>query len=348
MSLEQKRTALATSESVLPVSEPLQVDSAAAVPTRAEEMQERRRQKRLARYNEVIALSRAFKNFLNRRWAEGCHNATQLWQEIQAEGYAGGRSRSLASWPPFARMRTGERFTLVSTKPNFLLQGKPPCCWPARKTQNEEQQLLAQLTAACPEVSTLHALTQGFANVFRSKQSEALQSWLAEAKASGLPEINWFGDGLLRDVSAVTAAVILPWSNGRALRARQSEPPIYRIWSLSLEEYKTGGAAHLPEETRKRISEETGPDRIDFECDLILVCFDSKDEVRLFTMDSLGRIRESTATGFAVIGSGSVLTTAELYSLGFDGLIQLPEALYCVYEAKKKTKLKSGSVQKHT
>ena len=57
--LEQKRSALAKSDPVvLSVPEPLQADGAAAVPTRTEEVRERRRQKRLARYNEVIALSR--------------------------------------------------------------------------------------------------------------------------------------------------------------------------------------------------------------------------------------------------------------------------------------------------
>ncbi len=266
--LEQKRPALAKSEPVaLPVSEPLKTDSVAALPTRTEETKERHRQKRLARYNEVVALSRdgmsqqgisrmlhigrktvrrflragqfperaiarrkpprvnAFKDFLNRRWSEGCHNATTLWHEIQAEGYAGGRSMVACF---VAALRTHENRRTVHARQH---KAKPPSprqaamllARPPEKLKLDEQQLLAQLTAACPEVSTLHALTQGFANVFRSKQSEALQNWLAEAKASGLPEINRFCDGLLRDAEAVTAAVVLPWSNG------QVEGQIHRL-----------------------------------------------------------------------------------------------------------------------
>ena len=107
---------------------------------------------------------------------------------------------------------------------------------PPEKLKPDEQQLLAQLTAACPELSTLYALTQGFANVFRSKQSEALQNWLAEAKASGLPEINRFCDGLIRDASAVTAAVILPWSSG------QVEGQIHRLKLVKRQMY---GRAHF-------------------------------------------------------------------------------------------------------
>jgi hypothetical protein len=30
--------------------------------------------------------------YLERRWQEGCQNKTQLWQEIQAQGYQGSRS----------------------------------------------------------------------------------------------------------------------------------------------------------------------------------------------------------------------------------------------------------------
>jgi transposase len=33
----------------------------------------------------------AFRDYLEQRWREGCHNATQLWREIQAQGYTGGR-----------------------------------------------------------------------------------------------------------------------------------------------------------------------------------------------------------------------------------------------------------------
>src|SRR3954451_6185681 len=33
-----------------------------------------------------------FRDYLQKRWAEGCHNATKLWHEIQLQGYVGGRS----------------------------------------------------------------------------------------------------------------------------------------------------------------------------------------------------------------------------------------------------------------
>jgi len=91
------------------------------------------------------------------------------------------------------------------------------------KLQSGEQRLLARLNECCPEIPILHALTQGFADVFRTKQEEALQNWLLDARRTGLPEIGRFCDGLLRDAAAVTAAVTLPWSNG------QVEGQIHRL-----------------------------------------------------------------------------------------------------------------------
>ena len=35
--------------------------------------------------------------YLRERWAAGCHNAAQLWREIQAQGYQGGY-RSVHAW----------------------------------------------------------------------------------------------------------------------------------------------------------------------------------------------------------------------------------------------------------
>jgi hypothetical protein len=145
----------------------------AAIITRAKQIVEERRSRRVARYEEVIALHRngmsqqgisrtldigrktvrrflragqfperatpgrrprrvnAFQETLNRRWNEGCHNATQLWREIQAKGYTGGRSMVAVLWPPFVRTAQGtfaRRLPLVAEKRNLHLRGKLPCC----------------------------------------------------------------------------------------------------------------------------------------------------------------------------------------------------------------------------
>ena len=99
-----------------------------------------------------------------------------------------------------------------------MLLGRRP-----EKLKPDEQQTLARLNECCSEIPTPYALTQGFAEVFRSKQEEALQKWLTDARQPGLPEIDRFCEGLVRDATAVKAAVTLPWSNG------QVEGQIHRL-----------------------------------------------------------------------------------------------------------------------
>ena len=46
-----------------------------------------------------------FAAYLQARWAEGCHNATQLWQELCARGYTGCYGSVAALVAPWPRWR---------------------------------------------------------------------------------------------------------------------------------------------------------------------------------------------------------------------------------------------------
>jgi transposase len=263
--LEQKRGALAKAVPPPPpelMSPPLPPENPPAAKTRSEQASEQRRQHRLERYNEIVALHKqgmsqteisrmlhierktirrflradqfperakprrkppgitAFEEYLTRRWAEGCHNATKLWREIQTQGYAGARS-TMARF--IFSLRTPGTKYFRKTKAPRRPKVNPPSPRQAAmllarrsdKLKSAEQELLARLKECCPEIPTLHSLTQGFSEVFRSKKEEALETWLGDARRSGLPEIVHFCDGLLRDAGAVSAAVTLPWSNGQ-------------------------------------------------------------------------------------------------------------------------------------
>jgi transposase len=169
-----------------------------------------------------------FQEFLLRRWDEGCHNATKLWHEIQDQGYTGGRS-TMAKF--IATLRVPGTTYFRTTAAPQQKKAKPPSPRQAamllarrpEKLKPADQQLLVKLNDCCPEIPILYDLTQGFAAVFRGKQSENLQTWIDQARATGLSELGRFCDGLRRDEKAVNAAVILPWSNG------QVEGQIHRL-----------------------------------------------------------------------------------------------------------------------
>jgi transposase len=79
----------------------------------------------------------------------------------------------------------------------------------------EEQAQLVALCECCPVVATAYPLAQRFVQMVNQRQAQALNEWLVDAKASGIPQLYRFAKGLQRDYDAVQAALSLPWSNGQ-------------------------------------------------------------------------------------------------------------------------------------
>lgn len=91
------------------------------------------------------------------------------------------------------------------------------------KLKPDEKQLLAKLNECCPEgPPALRSDTGLRHSVPRTKQSETLKTWIDQARASGLPEMGRFCDGLHHDDKAINAAVVLPWSQRPGRRPNSS------------------------------------------------------------------------------------------------------------------------------
>lgn len=80
----------------------------------------------------------------------------------------------------------------------------------------EHRDLLARLTAACPEMTRLAAVVGGFAELLTPQPGNAdrLSLWIGQVRAVDLPHLHAFTRGLERDRDAVNAALTLPFSNG--------------------------------------------------------------------------------------------------------------------------------------
>jgi transposase len=80
----------------------------------------------------------------------------------------------------------------------------------------EHHDLLARLTAACPEMTQLAACIRDFAQLLTPHPANAdtLQLWIAQVRAADLPHLHAFTRGLDRDHDAVIAAFTLPYHNG--------------------------------------------------------------------------------------------------------------------------------------
>lgn len=163
-----------------------------------------------------------YREYLERRWREGCHNATQLWREIREQGFVRGCSivkQLLSGWraqlPPEQRRANGKadregaqtRAPAPRTVVWWLLS-------PREKLTEEQATFLERLKTACPKIATAQELVLEFLAMARRREGEKLEGWVMRAAASGVAELKRFGAGLRRDWEAVVAGLTLKWSNG--------------------------------------------------------------------------------------------------------------------------------------
>jgi transposase len=156
---------------------------------------------------------------LDRRWREGCCNATQLWRELREQGFAGSRS-PVARW--VARRRRENPPTQASEVQRAAAWPAPSsrrCAqlltMPANELAASERTFVSHLVTIAPELGRAGELATRFAALIRNAPDKAngpaLEAWLANAKGTLL---NAFVRGVERDHDAVLAGLIEPWSTG--------------------------------------------------------------------------------------------------------------------------------------
>jgi transposase len=163
----------------------------------------------------------AFVPYLRKRWDAGCHNATQLWREIRAQGFQGTAAQvrwCLRSWraalpPHLRRRRTGE-----SVRPALVPSPRQTVWWllrPLQELEPEAQRFVERLLSSNPEIATARQLALKFQQLVRQRQEDAFDEWHEAVQQSKLTELKNFAAGLLQDEAAVRAALSCEWSNGR-------------------------------------------------------------------------------------------------------------------------------------
>lgn len=224
---------------------------------KVEQIQQSRRDERLARYQQILALRKqgmsheaialqvgmgastvqrwltadAFPErkpreqgsqvdrylpYLRKRWEEGCHNMTRLFQELVQQGYKG--SYASARDNMMRLTSQGRKMPLASSlktpalptsrEASFLFILRP------LDLETEEQEMLTHLRQLHPEVDLAYKLVQQFAQMLRTRTGEQLDTWLALVADSHIPELLNFAKGIEQEKPAVVAGLTLKWSNG--------------------------------------------------------------------------------------------------------------------------------------
>jgi transposase len=165
-----------------------------------------------------------YKPYLFARWNAGYWTGTQLWQEIQQQGYRGkrttvlryiGRLRQAAGVAP--RTRTPQ-LTAPVTDPSVGALTPRQATWLVfrhpEKSTDSDAALLNRLSQLASAVAKTIALGQAFAQMLRSRGVERLEEWLTQAAQSTLRPFERLAKSFRRDIAAIKAGLTLPWSTG--------------------------------------------------------------------------------------------------------------------------------------
>lgn len=147
---------------------------------------------------------------LERRWAEGCHNAARLWREVVAAGYAG-RPGTVRIWATRRRREQG------LSKVSQPLSAAPPAgrrvgrllMADTDKLADGDRRFVARLLADTPKLAGAIEVAKRLNRLLRKHGSDSFQDVLTAAADTLLAG---FAAGLGRDQAAVQAALDLPWT----------------------------------------------------------------------------------------------------------------------------------------
>ncbi len=147
---------------------------------------------------------------LDADWSAGCRNGAELWRRLRAEGFCGS-VRVVAEWA--TRRRRSEKTDLALTRV------PPPARQLSRMLTMRREQLskadaitIAAVETGVPALAAARNLVERFHQILRTRDAEALTSWLVDTGGSLLAS---FAKGITRDLAAVRAAITEPWSNGQ-------------------------------------------------------------------------------------------------------------------------------------
>ena len=163
------------------------------------------------------AVLNPFRGYLERRYAEGCRNARQLWRELRTQGFQG-RPTIVRTWiGRWNKAGSGTARAAAPSRPSW----KPPSVHAVTRmlglgrddVADGDRRLCARLLTQVPDLAAAVDAVRRFARVLRKKSLEPLADVLAAMKGTML---NRLAISLERDEAAVQAALDTPWTTSPA------------------------------------------------------------------------------------------------------------------------------------
>jgi transposase len=165
--------------------------------------------------------------YLEQRWTAGCTNASQLWREVQEQGYTGTR-KQVARWAEHQRTKpapttpTQGRTLKGATDGDTMyastrLPSPRELVWvvlrDVEQLEATEKTLLEHLRRD-GVMANAHDLAQSFQAMVRQRQADQFDSWLQACSSAEAVELQNFATSLRREESAIRAALTEVRSTG--------------------------------------------------------------------------------------------------------------------------------------
>jgi transposase len=152
--------------------------------------------------------------YVERRWAEGCHNSAQLWRELRDQGFNGGYD-IVRRWAIRRRGLDVASIDRHSPLPSWRVPSSRRAArlltTPAEGLTRADRQFVDTLTVLAPEIRAAAAAINEFGRILRERDAAAFEAWLTAARTTAL---HGFVTGIVSDLAAVRGALSQPWSNG--------------------------------------------------------------------------------------------------------------------------------------
>ncbi|MFG2594324.1 ISL3 family transposase [Streptomyces sp. NPDC048438] len=150
--------------------------------------------------------------YLHRRWNDGVRNATQLYREIQEQGYPGGE---LAVQRHLRQYRTGRGHAPdPGPKPPSVREVTSWIMTHPEHLRDEVAGKLHRLRERDPELDRLTLHVRKFAVMMTARHGDRLEDWITAVERDSLAPLAGFARNLRRDFDAVRNGLSLPHSSG--------------------------------------------------------------------------------------------------------------------------------------
>ena len=152
-----------------------------------------------------------FKPYLHQRWSDAHTCATDLFEELRAQGYQGSAGSVRTYLHPFRQLGTTP--PRAPTPPKV----REVTSWLLRHPDSldtDEQLKLKHVLARCPDLDATAGHIGAFAEIMSGLHGQRLHQWITRVEADQLPDLHSFTAGLKRDLEAVVNGLTLPYSSG--------------------------------------------------------------------------------------------------------------------------------------